>query len=73
MSGPGGLSGAGGIGGMPDGHDPGMMSPEMMMYQPEGTGDLDPGLPGSQDPLRIGGVRRPGMPGQMPGMFGPGG
>jgi len=55
--GPGGF-GQPGFGGPAAGFDPGMMGPDMM-YQPEGINDLDPGLPGGNDPLRIGGVRRP--------------
>ena len=45
----------------------------MMFHQPEGFGDLDPGLP--DDPMRIGGVRRPNrmMGPNNGGMFGPNG
>ena len=63
--------GMGGMGGV-DPFGPGGMG----FHQPEGFNDLDPGLPDMDDPLRIGGVRRPnniiGQPNGS-GMFGPGG
>ena len=73
--------GGGGLGPFPPRGGGGMIDPfapgGMMFHQPEGFGDLDPGLP--DDPLRIGGVRRPpnnrmmGPNNGMGGMFGPGG
>ena len=79
MQGPpnGGLRGPGGGVGAMGIHDPALMDPALMFHQPDGFNDLDPGLPAGQNPLMIGGVRRPGMqqPGPMGqgGMFGPDG
>ena len=44
-SGPIGIGGMTGLGAMGN-HDPGMMSPGAMMWEPEGLGDLHPDLPG---------------------------
>lgn len=53
---------------------PGGMHPDLMFHQPEGINDLHPDLP--DDPMRIGGVRRPPRQMMQPphgGMFGPNG
>ena len=64
------------MGGPMGGFDPAMpgggFNDPAMMFQPEGIDDLDPQIPGSDNPLQIGGVRRPNRPPQG-GMFGPGG
>ena len=68
----GGMGGMGGMGG--NGNDP--FGPGgMAFHQPDGFGDLDPGLPDMDNPMRIGGVRRPNnmMGPNGGGMFGPGG
>ena len=49
-------------GGMGGGFDPAMsgggFGDPAMFFQPEGINDLDPQLPGGQNPLQIGSVRR---------------